>query len=327
MTEPNKPDNDATHPSAGSQLARQRRQHELSIAEVSAALKLPRSVIENIEADRVDRIAGIYRRGYVANYARLLEMDPGPLLEAIGSGVEDAPALRSVLPVSRRGVNFDRFVKFATYFLVTTLIVPPLIYFFVIGGTRLFEREVVETEPGAPVAEVVASESGDGGVSRRIARALSLDPASDAQGEQAHLSASTLPLTSMRPLASSPIPTASENELDESSPTGSDDQVQSVLSTLEIDLLDDSWVEITDASGQRLEFDLLRAGASRTYEALPPFRVLLGRASAVEMTLDGQPVRFEGQGRGSVAEISLPGPSDESAEVTTRVSEETRPQQ
>lgn len=53
---------------------------------------------------------------------------------------------------------------------------------------------------------------------------------------------------------------------------------------------DECWVEITDGNGNQVYGDLNRAGDVMTVFGQAPFDVLLGRAPAVEMTVDGEPV-------------------------------------
>jgi cytoskeleton protein RodZ len=67
----------------------------------------------------------------------------------------------------------------------------------------------------------------------------------------------------------------------------------------------DTWVEIFDAEGEQLEMDLIRAGISRVYDGKGPFRVMIGRASAVVLTLDGETVDLGPHTRGNVARMTL----------------------
>lgn len=283
----------------GESLAAARAEREMSVADVAGHLRLPRTVIENIEAGRFDRIAAIYRRGYISNYARLVGLDPGPLLDALGD--DEPEPLRSVLPVRSGGKRFDRFVKFATYALVTTVIVPPLVYFFVQGGARLFEPE--SGSDAALAAQDHDAPTTAASYRERVAEALPVQAAGDDAARGA-LSASALPV------ALRPQPPGPESAIAEAAPVEADAGVDSASATsrLELVLSEDSWVEIEDAEGERLEFDLLRSGQSRRYDGRPPFRVLLGRGSAVAIALNGEPVEFDGRDRAGVAEFMLGDP-------------------
>ena len=67
----------------------------------------------------------------------------------------------------------------------------------------------------------------------------------------------------------------------------------------------DTWVEISDANGDQLELDLIRAGSSRQYSGQAPFNVMIGRASAVVLDLDGSTVDLGRYTRGNVARMTL----------------------
>jgi len=47
------------------------------------------------------------------------------------------------------------------------------------------------------------------------------------------------------------------------------------------------WLEVYDAEGRRLAFELAEAGAVFAFEGPAPWRVVLGNADAVRLTLDG----------------------------------------
>ena len=271
-----------------------------SVRDVGAELRLPAPVVESLESGRLDTIAPLYLRGYVRAYADLLGLDADELVGMLPG--EEAAPLKTALAPRRPAPRFEPFLKFATYALVTTMIVPPLVYFFVTGGTRLFDAP--DAPPATAVEDAGEATDGEGGLSRRIAGALNLVERDAGDGEDGrHLSASAVPIDAMRPGAAdtgnAPAPDSDPAPASETETAGP------VLSSLRLELDEDSWVEIEDARGQRLEFDLLRAGAQRDYEGVAPIRVLLGRASAASLWLDGEPVEFRGSDSGGFAEFEL----------------------
>ncbi|MGI8740310.1 MAG: RodZ domain-containing protein [Gammaproteobacteria bacterium] len=51
---------------------------------------------------------------------------------------------------------------------------------------------------------------------------------------------------------------------------------------------DDSWTEVTDASGKQLMYGTVSAGEARSVAGEAPFEVLLGRASSVQVTINDE---------------------------------------
>jgi cytoskeleton protein RodZ len=78
--------------------------------------------------------------------------------------------------------------------------------------------------------------------------------------------------------------------------------------SLEVDLqfLEDSWVEVTDARNERLYYGLAKAGSVSHIAGEPPFDVLLGNADGVVVEVAGEPYDYPRRSRnGKVARFTL----------------------
>ncbi len=51
----------------------------------------------------------------------------------------------------------------------------------------------------------------------------------------------------------------------------------------------DSWVEVYDANGEKLFYDVGAADSSRTVSGTPPFRVTVANAPGVSLDVNGKP--------------------------------------
>ena len=95
-----------------------------SIDDIAARMRLNRDNIENMEAERFDRFpVAVFLRGYLTSYARLLELDPKPLIEAYDRKGFGPPRLHSQeAPQGKlRGSEFT--VTVTTLLVVAVLIV------------------------------------------------------------------------------------------------------------------------------------------------------------------------------------------------------------
>lgn len=124
----------------GACLKEQRTRLGLSRADVGQRLHLAGMIIDDIEKGHVKDLPALYRHGYIRNYARLLELDADALLAEVRD--DQPPMLRRVLPPPDAGYHFDKYLKIATYVLVSTMIIPPLLYFSV-AGARAFSSATV----------------------------------------------------------------------------------------------------------------------------------------------------------------------------------------
>ena len=279
----------------GQILRRARLQGDRSVHEVSRALRLPRTVIESIEADRLDDLAPIYRRGYVLNYARQVGADLPRIRELLDIHDDQPPELQQVLPTGQFAWRFESLMRGATYVLVSTVIVLPLVWFFVEGGARMFESGEAEVTRGLSAAQ---TEETPRRVSQRIADALALEEDGEGDDSPAHLSASTMPLNVLKQ--------PREARGDESTPDApllidtdliepADADVPGPVNGRElvVFLEEESWAEIRDATGNRLEYDLLATGR-HVYRGQPPFDILLGKAGAAVIEIDGRAAQMDG---------------------------------
>lgn len=85
--------------SPGAVLSQERGARGLSLERVAAATRIRRRYLEALEEWRLDDLPGaVYARGYLRAYAEHLELDPRPLLAAVGGG---PPQRRSSLSLGR----------------------------------------------------------------------------------------------------------------------------------------------------------------------------------------------------------------------------------
>lgn len=85
--------------SPGSALSRERGARGLSLERIAAATRIRRRYLEALEEWRLDDLPGdAYARGYLRAYAEHLDLDPRPLLAAVGGA---PPQRRSSLSLGR----------------------------------------------------------------------------------------------------------------------------------------------------------------------------------------------------------------------------------
>src|SRR5262245_38167360 len=135
----------------GAVLSSARKAAGLSIADVAAQMRLSPRQIEALEGDRYADLPGpVFVRGFIRNYARVLRLDPVPLLNALEPELNEEAPLRvretsGTLPISaRRDHARPLLILFCTI----------LIAVLAAGGYELWSRHK-EQKPQA--AEAAAS--------------------------------------------------------------------------------------------------------------------------------------------------------------------------
>ncbi|MDX1380790.1 MAG: DUF4115 domain-containing protein [Xanthomonadales bacterium] len=270
----------------GDRLREARERRKLSLPQAAAETRIQQSILEALEADRTDHIAPVYLKGYVRSYARFLGIPADELEADLASRAGGTPTLHPVFDSPPRRSPVDRWLKVTGYVVASLLI-----------GTLAWQltHEVVR------ISQSDGTVAARGGVDPQVT-----EPAPSASQP---VNASMTPLEALRRRhQAAPADTARDAwaALDRvPAETIKQDPLLRLVAAA------DSWVEVTDAEGRQLELNLMRAGESRAYQGTPPFNVLLGRASAIEVYLGGERVDLEPWTRGDVARIPALGATDE----------------
>ena len=261
----------------GAELARAREGQGLALAEVAQQLKFSQRQLEALEAERFADLPGAtIARGMLRNYARLLKLDPEPLLEriAVRLGTPDS---------SNLAARFSQPVPFSDGSRRATLayLALSIAVLAVVGGVGYQwhqERTAAQRLPFVKAAPQPAA----------------------AQPE---------PLAAAAPLQVAEPPPAAQEEKPK---PGAEKQEQRPLTPgvhrLVIRCDGEAWVEVTDGQGRSLVSSLNPAGSERVVQSRGPLELVIGNARNVRLTLDERPIDLARHiGRHSdVARLKLP---------------------
>jgi len=258
----------------GARLRSGRERMGLTLLQAAEKLHVDPKVVESLEAERFDALgAAVFVRGHLKHYAELIG-EQGPQLLELYAGTTppvqpDLTRIPKATPVSD-----------PSRLAVPALIV--LIGFAVVGIVWwVLQGMGAPVPPGSPAA----------------ARPVPIEPQLEA------------PLSEPPPVdtpAAGPAVTASATQPAQSAganangnagaraaspPIASSDTPAQPAAASPMDLVlrfsADSWVEVYDASGRRLFYDIGSADSSRKLTGTPPLRVLLGNAAGVSLDVNG----------------------------------------
>lgn len=270
-------------PSVGTVLRNAREARSLPVSDIAQALKLGQRQVEALERDDWSVLPGTtFIRGFVRNYARLVDIDPAPLMGRLEGQLEkpvDTLAVPAAAPprISNASKSRDGLVVGIGGLL---LILAALAYFLLpndltelrdawqglLGGTEV----PVEAVPPqvAPAQEVLFPPD---------ATAQQLIAPQAAPGEAA----------AQQPVASVPPDAAAPSS-----------QLRFVLSQ-------PSWLEVRDRDDNIIFSQRLIAGSEQIVEGRGPLSVTIGYAPGVKLQHRGQVVNLEPHTRGDVARLVL----------------------
>jgi cytoskeleton protein RodZ len=261
------------------------------VAEVARQLRLSTRQIEALEADDHASLPGkTFLRGFLRNYAKLLQLDPEPLLALCQP---EPPQAQSIaVPTSR--IKFGgkrRLMPFGDQSGK-----PKLKYAVIIGVVALISWGIVELFQGQPTHQDVPAKS-----SEESTMQLSL-PQADAPVETAPVMNQAEPVTGP---ASEPVvaPATPAAPVTPALPAPSVAEVGGQRLQFVFD--GDAWVEVKDKGGKVIFYQLNAKGSQQSVHGTPPFSLVIGNASHVRLTYNGKPVDLAPHIKVDVARLTI----------------------
>lgn len=285
----------------GRLLAAERQRQGLTVADVARHLKLTPRQLEALEADDYSRLPGMtFVRGFLRNYARLLQVEPEPLLAALPGG---DPA-REIRPISAHHEQIEfssgrshRWL-WRSLALLIVLIGAPLLAYQLLRDDGHYGKLFREGEKAVEALRPPASHP--------VAPPLPVPlPAQSKPEEATDGQLPVAPATAALPSA------AAASAMPETGAPAAAPAVKAeapVAGEIKVHLAfdKDAWVEIRDKDGKRLLGQLNAAGSEQTVTGAPPLAFVVGNATAVRITYNGKLIDLAPYTRVNVARFTLP---------------------
>ena len=281
--------------SPGSVLAAARDELNLSVGDVARHLKLSPAQVEALETGAYERLPGrVFVRGFLRNYAKLLGLDPQPLLRGIESQMPQ-PALAEERPSSTHVVMpRDEPARWPLYTVVgAALVVLALaVYEFGFNEPQTAPREAQDSA-GLPAAPESA------------AGTLPLQTDSASAEKLAIASAPASGVTGDVSTAAGPLPGPASPAAAETTTAAATKPARAGERGLYFRFDEESWVEVRDRNDRVIFSKLNSAGSEERVSGMPPLKLIVGNARGVHLTSDEQPVDLTPHTGVSVARLTL----------------------
>jgi len=283
------------HGTLGQRLRAAREIRGWKAGDVAGRLRLPIQIIQAIEAEQYDKIGhGIYLRGYLKSYARLVDV-PTVLVDSVTSECRHEPPLVASGTISHSRYLYQRYSVSALYLILTGVIIVPAV---LLAMRASMQPAVTQLTPlDAPVTNITADNAG-GAAAESVG---TTDAGSTSAASEAAAATASTPAA---PLVASLAPFSALSHTDNSTHAETRAPVAGAHS-LKLTLKEASWVEVTTAGGDKLEFGLLPAGSSRTYSSDKALDVRLGNCNGAEVEADGKIQDLTAYRRANVARFKL----------------------
>jgi cytoskeleton protein RodZ len=291
----------------GQELRKAREALGLTVEDVCTAIKLHSSAVTQIENGQLEKLGPpVYARGFIKSYAKCVHMPSDWTVTTMAQLALDANP--SLLPSRghrpERGTG-ERGLQAASYLVGTAILVSGI--FYVTQFDRLMAPEsapaIVEVRPtpiAAPISTPVSTPVTPVNAQATPNGADQTPPFSPIPGAPSVLSQTSidaLPIPAPQSLVSSePAIAAGLGQLP---------SVGAPSEKLAIAVTGTVWVELTDATGRRLEYNNLSSGARKSYSGQAPYSLKLGNAPNATLSVSGTEIDLAPFTQGSVAKLQL----------------------
>lgn len=263
----------------------------MSVADAARLLRLSPRQVEAIEADEYDRLpGGPFVRGFVRNYARLLQIDPEPLLETLNGYAPVAE--RSQLAPESKEIPFPTVQK-KSWSRVAALSVLLLVALGLLAyeGYRQYLPQQMKLEGPSPAALPAP-------------KPATVPEAAPAGAAEPVMAVRPVPIPAPSPvLEVVPPPAAAPPE--ETSPQPAPAAASPTRGRIRLEFQGDAWVEVRDGGGKMIFSQLNQGGSTKSLEGNPPLSLVVGNAPLVRVFYNGEPVALEPHSRAGVARVTL----------------------
>lgn len=281
--------------SAGTLLYKAREAIGLSIADVASVLHISEAYVDALEHDQYDLLpAAIYVKGYIRNYAKLLQVDSDELILAyeqqnkvLGIEKQKTEELVSLAPELPKGID-PQWLGFAALILILFVV-------FMIMPTGNKESDSVsdkstsgQTDQSARLSGL--GEGGENGINGGLAGSDQVGQTSKINdaGEEDATVVQVDPLTDALEPVDPSVSIADEiivEPVAEKPVAGTDN--------LFMFFNGECWVSVKDAYDLEIFAGLKKAGDTLELTGAAPFSVLLGDAAVVNLSFNGKNIALK----------------------------------
>ena len=274
-----------------------RERQGLHIAALSAAIKVPKNKLEALEAGRYDELTdATFVRALAHSVCRVLKIDPKPVLDLL-------PTVHSTLferaeqdlraPFRERGAHEaheSRLWHQPVFWLVLLLLVAAAAFVLWPARANLSLKWLSgggATPASEPAASAPSSAAEPAPVPAPIAAAPAPEPVASA--------APALTPSPVMAEAARPAPSDAASAMPNDAPAG----------LALVRAREPSWVEARDARGNLLLSRTVQAGESVALDGPVPLKLVIGNASATDVTMRGKRVTLGAPNRDNVVKVEL----------------------
>ena len=287
---------------AGAALLAERRRQGLSLGDISRQLKLSVRQVEALERDDYSGYKGpVFIHGFIRNYAKLLGLDPNPLIRATDAMLNPPAAVPVIAPrepeTSRAQTGKQGKRQYWPAAVTVLVLMVAMLFFF--GGRRAPDAGhgattvAVREKPASPAKAVAEAKT----IAEPKARA---EPKPEVEPP-----VKPVMKPEPKPEAKAEVKAETSERRVRAQTGGAIAAETGARVTVRMVFAQNSWVEIKDRSGNTIFGQLNLAGSRRSISGEPPLSVVVGNAAGVQLFQGDKSIDLAPHTRVDVARLTL----------------------
>ncbi|KGJ95467.1 RodZ domain-containing protein [Colwellia psychrerythraea] len=296
--------------SPGTMLSEARKALSLSQEFISSKLNLKVALVKDIENDIFDPSMPVtFNRGYLANYAKLVGVEVEDILasyDALDAATIQRSEMLSFSKETSKQAEHSR-VMWLSYFIVAVFI----------GLTVLWWLQESRQQADESLNITEITETSQSGRSDSVAEPTEaiLNEESAFINDDAEPKVKSSEVTSELNTTTDSLINEASNDakvIESTANTLVNEAVQStepkepILSTAIFTFKGDCWVNIYDATGERIAWGVKKSGYVMTIQGKAPLRITVGKPELTSIIFNDQPVDMSAFDIGNIAKFNLP---------------------
>lgn len=280
----------------GATLKHAREQRNLSEIDLARNLRLEPRIIRQLEEERFDELpAPAFVRGYLRSVGKELGVETSRLLELFDAqGTREAPQLADFESRPPVEITSDsRIVRYTSVVLLIGLLVLVVMWWRTHGDSFSMLEYLHESNPSAIVP---------------------IPPTPPLSYKFEQITHSEAPFFRAPDIEVAATTGVDGDPQTAATTTGSADSAVGGASDIVINSSADAWIEILDADGSRLYYNLVRPGNEVRITGKRPYTLVIGNAPAVRLSFAGKRVDLAPLARDGVVKTTLGGPHQSAQE-------------
>jgi len=293
---------------------------KMSQEDIALRLNFKISLVKDIEEDNLDKsLPATYNRGYLSSYAKVVGVDKEDVLasyDALGAAHIQRSEMQSFSKATAKQAEHSR-LMWISYFIVAVLIGLTVMWWVQesrdkpkVLPTAAEPSEITKISEESDASTIAPKLSPAGETDEQVQvtqDAVEQKPADTPIKAQESVTESSSQSTALQPQSSNEQATTLESVvIAENALTNDESTAVESSSTAVFTFAGDCWVNIFDATGERIAWGVKKTGYVMTVTGVAPLKVTLGKPELASIEFNGEPVDMSAFNVGNIAKFTLP---------------------